>query len=82
MMLFTGVRPPDWLKWAEDNFLSPRSQPFSFSKLHEIILGLRYTSLEEEISECLRVDALDVQDAWGLTPLHWVSGFSRTVPEL
>lgn len=73
-MAFMKTRPLRWQQWALDYYVSRRSEHFEFSVLHEIILELRYTSLKEEISRCSRCyGAIDTQDIWGYTPLHWAS---------
>lgn len=72
--VFAGSRPPDWIQWAKDTFISSRSQDFGFSTIHEVILKLRYISLEEEISKISdSPGAVDIQDTWGYTALHWAS---------
>lgn len=59
-----------------ETFISSRQlQGLEFSNLHENIIGFRITNLREEI---LRSGfAVDGQDLWGYTPLHWASARGR-----
>lgn len=72
MMAFTKSSPPEWIQWAVEDFVCRNESGFGFSSIHEVLLGLRYTSLQEEISRSSSTPGLiDRPDNFGEPPIHW-----------
>jgi len=86
--MFFGDRggiPDEYQQWIMENFVSQHLENLEFSCLHEAILELRITKIQDEVIRLRSTGTtIDIQDSWGYTPLHWASvrGDNKAVIQL